>query len=108
MRVHFLDKWEGESFYVKVDGQYMFTRAHTWCASDKVLLEPCLAKQSADDARFGINVCGDPNFPDTLSSHVSFQLAAHTAHTMRVTLGSNLGSNTAASWGVDDLTILVQ
>lgn len=52
-------RWEGESFYVRVGGQYVYSRAHTWCANDKVLVEPCLAKQSASDQRFGINVCGD-------------------------------------------------
>ena len=54
-----LCRWEGETFYVKIDGQYVYTRAHTWCANDKVLVEPCLAKQSPTDLRFGINVCGD-------------------------------------------------
>ncbi len=70
-------------------------------------MEPCLAKQSASDARVGINVCGDPNYPDTLSTLVEFQVA-HSSHKLQVVVGAKLGLNTAASWGIDDFTVSVQ
>jgi hypothetical protein len=51
-RAHFIDRWEGESLFVRVDGAVVYARAHNWCAADKVLVEPCLAQQAPGDTRY--------------------------------------------------------
>jgi hypothetical protein len=48
--------------------------------------------------RYGINVCGDPNYPDTLSTPVVVDLA-HTSHVIKVDcLRGNCTGRAAGGW----------
>lgn len=109
-RFHFIDKWEGQSVFVKVDGQIVWIQRHNWCS--KLLITMCEPKADAGDDGMTINACGDASFPDRLSVPVEVTLA-HTEEALEISFGSNLPVATDnvgpsnASWGVDDLQISI-
>lgn len=95
-RLHMFDNWQGESVFMKTDGQVCWTKAHTWC--DRVFSFTC--------TKYGLDACGQET-PDRLSVPVKVDMA-HTAETLELTFGSTLASGSdacAASWGLDDIEI---
>eukprot|EP00941_MAST-03F_sp_MAST-3F-sp1_P003929 g3929.t1 len=105
-RVHFIDKWEGQSVFMKVDGKIVWIDRHKWCT--KLLMTMCEPKASRSDDGMTISACGQKNFPDRMSVKVVAQLA-HTNNDMEVSFGSNLKENQdLASWGADDIKIFVK
>ena len=92
-RYHFLDKWLGEWGYMKVDDRVVWTETHHHCP--KIWEDLC----------GGISVCGDANFNDRLSAHISITIP-HTDKSFKVAFGSSLkGDACDASYGVDDVMI---
>jgi len=97
-RFHFIDKWQGEYGYMKVNDDVMWIEHHHHCRY-----------RFASSCHKGINVCGDSLYSDTLSSSISITLSHSTSH-VEITFGSSLpraGSPCIASYGVDDVMIYV-
>jgi len=100
-RVHFLDKWEGESVYLKIDGQVVWSERWTWC--DKLLVNLCVPGTAAAPTAT-IDSCGR-EYPDRLSFPLIVTLF-HSGEELELSFGSTLAANTTdASWGVDDLRL---
>lgn len=59
---HFLDKWEGEEGFMKVDGIPVWSDTYQWC--DKVMQWYC--------KKYTINACG-AEFPDRLAVPINFE-----------------------------------
>lgn len=111
-RVHFIDDWQGESVWLKLDGQTVWIKEHKWC--NQLIETMCRPRRDddAEDQGFTLNVCGDPNFPDQLSVQVDGTVT-HSSDELKVTFGSNVregegeDSSRVATWGVDDVRVHV-
>ena len=109
-RFHFIDAWEGESAYLKLDGNIVWAESHRWC--DKLITTICQPRSSEDkeSTALTIDVCGHPDFPDRLSVPIVSSIS-HNEDTIKVSFGSNLDlsdkNRDAVSWGVDDVRIYV-
>lgn len=75
--VHFLDDWQSETAYLKIDGNYVWTQSHSETNSDSKL-----------------NVCGQ-SYPDSKFSVGIDVTIPHTANTLNAVFGSNLASTDA-------------
>ncbi|VTZ68759.1 conserved protein, unknown function [Plasmodium chabaudi chabaudi] len=92
MRIHFFDTWDGDSLFLQVDDQIIWTESHKSNDTTSTLL--------------GIDVCGK-NTPDRLSVPIDAEFE-HSADSMSILLGSTLKKTTdscVTSWGIDDLII---
>jgi predicted RNA binding protein with dsRBD fold (UPF0201 family) len=98
VRVHFFDSWQGESLFIKVNGQVAYTEQHSFCS--KAFSNLC----------HGINVCGDNKYADRMSHLVEF-IYPHSSEStggdsITVEVGSTLKQQPChASWGIDDVAI---
>lgn len=94
---HFLDRWEAESAYLKIDGEYVWSESYQAC--NNLHSDLCMYK--------GIDVCGD-DFPDRMGYPVRF-VAAHTQDTVLIEVSTNLDRDACeVSWGIDDLQIFIK
>lgn len=97
-RYHFLDDWRGETAFAKLDKNYLWT--HTTPASP---------------AAGGINMCGNPAFPEHRFSTPIDVVLSHTEKDVTVSFGLE-GHNDAQaarsacerSYGVDDVMVYVR
>lgn len=95
-RVHFIDKWEGESISLLAHGKPVWSESHDWC--------PLFLKWMCE--KYGIDTCGRST-PDRLSVKAE-AIFAHSSPTLDVAFNSSLPVGTDAcyqSWGVDDVSI---
>jgi len=95
-RLHFIDEWEGESLFLQVNGQTVWSQSHSWC--------PGLFKWKC--TKFGLDSCGR-EMPDRISVKAEAMLE-HSGEDLEVSFASSLppGSDACrASWGVDDVSI---
>mmetsp|Transcript_58864 Transcript_58864/g.164425 ORF Transcript_58864/g.164425 Transcript_58864/m.164425 type:complete len:293 (-) Transcript_58864:109-987(-) len=95
-RVHFIDRWHGESVTLAVDGAPVWSQSHSWCRG--FLKWMC--------KKYGIDTCGRDT-PDRLSVHVDATLR-HSAPTLELAFASSLPPGTDAcdtSWGFDDVSV---
>jgi len=95
-RVHFIDKWEGESVSLLVHGQPVWSESHNWC--------PCFLKWMCE--KYGVDSCGRDT-PDRLSVKAE-AIFAHSGDTLEIGFNSSLPLTTDpcySSWGVDDVSI---
>jgi hypothetical protein len=95
-RVHFLDKWRGDSVEMLTDGQPVWSQSHDWCPG--FLQWKC--------AKYGLDTCGQST-PDRLSVHAEATVQ-HSSPTLELSFASSLPAGTDAcqqSWGVDDISI---
>lgn len=95
-RIHFIDKWEGESISLSVHGEPVWSTSHSWC--------PNFLKWMCE--KYGIDTCGRST-PDRLSVKAE-AIFAHTGADLDVAFNSSLPVGTDAcytSWGVDDVSI---
>lgn len=93
--VHLLDRWEGESAVLEVDGQVVWSATHHHCSS--VFQELCN----------GINVAGDVGVSDALGIAVDLFLP-HTADTATLSFSTGITrSPCEASLAVDDVELLI-
>ncbi|OMJ89222.1 hypothetical protein SteCoe_8608 [Stentor coeruleus] len=94
---HFLDKWEGESAYMKVDGNYVWSESYQACNNLHSSL--CVYK--------GIDVCGD-DFPDRIGYPVKYT-GKHTSESIMMEISTTLDRDPCeASWGIDDVQIFIK
>jgi hypothetical protein len=88
-RVHFLDQWDGEMAFMKVDGQFMWA-------------------DSATSPKQGINICGSSASEARLSVPVDITLT-HSGPSATVSFGSTLqGDPCMHSWAVDDVVLYIR
>lgn len=95
-RVHFIDKWEGESLSLSVHGRPVWSQSHEWC--------PCFLKWMCE--KYGLDTCGRDT-PDRLSVKAE-AVFAHTGPTLDIAFNSSIPVGTDPcyqSWGVDDVSI---
>mmetsp|Transcript_6771 Transcript_6771/g.925 ORF Transcript_6771/g.925 Transcript_6771/m.925 type:complete len:94 (+) Transcript_6771:277-558(+) len=89
---HFIDQWEGEAGFAKIDGKTFWTENYKWCEK----LMPWFCK------KYGIDVCGNDT-PDRLSYQVAYT-GHHNNAELKLNIGSNLNRNPCeVSWGIDDV-----
>jgi len=95
-RVHFIDKWEGQSVSLLAHGQPVWSESHNWC--------PCFLKWMCE--KYGVDSCGRDT-PDRLSVKAE-AIIAHSGATLDLMFNSSLAVGTDPcykSWGVDDVSI---
>lgn len=104
-RIHFFDDWNGEIVYLKANGNIIWSKAHRWCS--KIITTMCTAGDGSNpDGRTPtISICGNPQFPDTLSVPLE-AVISHTGVELELAIGSNVKDG-HASWGVDDVQIYI-
>jgi hypothetical protein len=90
-RYHFLDSWEGESAFLKVDDKY------AWMDS-----------VDSSNSQHGINIAGGAH-PEHKFGHPVDVVIPHSAPSVFLTFGSNLDEHACdESFGVDDVMISIQ
>merc|ERR1712098_167796 len=77
-RVNFIDNWDDDQMFMKLDGEYVWTEQYSWCTQMFTLM--CSS---------GHNACGKPEFPDRLSRFVQVTLP-HTGPTLTVEFGTTI------------------
>lgn len=95
-RVHFIDKWEGDSVSLLVHGKPVWSESHNWC--------PCFLKWMCE--KYGVDSCGRDT-PDRLSVKVEAAFP-HSGPTLDLAFNSSLAVGTDPcyqSWGVDDVSV---
>ncbi|GAB5359916.1 hypothetical protein AAMO2058_000583200 [Amorphochlora amoebiformis] len=91
-RVHFFDRWVGETLYLKVNGNVVWTKSHKHCT--KVFVDMCR----------GLNTCGNEKYADTLSYNLEVVVPHVGKVSADIEFGSTLQGNPCeASWGIDDV-----
>jgi hypothetical protein len=94
---HFIDKWEGESAYMKIDGRSVWAQAYS----------ACIRLHSSTCQLYGVNVCGG-DYPDRISYPVEFT-GKHSESSISLEFGSNIEKDPCeASWGIDDVEIYIR
>lgn len=85
---HLLDDWQGETAFLKVDGNIVRTSAY-----------------DAVNSGGGVDSAGNPSFPDRLAELVDI-IVPHTAGTASIEFGSNLTIDSCdASLAIDNILI---
>merc|ERR1711998_284717 len=88
LNYHFIDAWEGETAYAKVDHMYVWTDSY-----------------DHNTAKAGINVCGAPAAEAKFAVPIDVVIP-HNATSVTVTFGATLDQSPfEQSWGVDDIMI---
>merc|ERR1711871_1743296 len=91
LNYHFIDAWEGETAYAKVDHMYVWTDSY-----------------DHNTAKAGINVCGAPAAEAKFAVPIDVVIP-HNATSVTVTFGSTLDQSPfEQSWGVDDIMIFLR
>ena len=94
---HFIDKWEGESAYLKLDNNYIWSESYTAC--NNLRTSTCQS--------IGVNVCGG-DFPDRVGYHLSYS-GPHNSSSAYLEFSSTLTRDSCeVSWGLDDLEIYIR
>lgn len=89
--VHFVDDWQGETAWLKVDNNYVWT-------------------ESLDQKTAGaqLNVCGKSQFPESKFSSVVDITLEHTGNNLHVQFGANLEHGSEAFFGISNLQLYVR
>jgi len=89
--VHFIDDWQGETAYMKIDDQVVWTDSHDQRAS-----------------RGQFHVCGSPSYPESKFSVPIDVTFPHIGDKLKISFGSTLGKEAMASFGVSSLTVSIR
>jgi hypothetical protein len=91
-RFHFIDSWDGESAYAKVNGEVVWLDAHS----------------SSAPTTGGISLCGGSAADSKMGTLIDVAVP-HTGDSLTLAFGSTLDQNSCEeSWGVDDIEIFVR
>ena len=127
-RVHFLDMWVGDLFFMKAAGGVVrWSKAHWFCTST-----PEKSCQPGAISSGALDVCLDPNFSDTMSVPIDVEFE-HMGSSMDIGFEGHLTNgqscqsasdckesgfdcnqgtgqcvNQKATWGVDDIRVYVK
>ncbi|CAG9314319.1 unnamed protein product [Blepharisma stoltei] len=95
--VNFLDRWEGESVYMKLDSNIVWNESYQACNN----LHSTLCQYK------GIDSCGD-DYPDRIGHPVTYS-GVHSADSVTLEFSSTLDRDSCeVSWGIDDLEIYIR
>ena len=102
---HFLDHWNDQVAYLKVNGKMVWQKGHTMCGSLSVIPDFDQGCQTK-----GVNACGGSGV-DRMGERVVYQME-YFSNKIELTWGATLeaaggAAQSDASWGVDDLEISV-
>ena len=91
---HFIDKWEKQQAYLKIDKAIKWTESYHWC--DGLYQSTCMVT--------GVDTCGN-SYPDKMGNLVSYS-GQHTSQALNFTVGTNFDfEECAATWGIDNVEI---
>lgn len=97
LNFHFIDKWEGQQAWLKVDDIYLWSETHTWCETE--FYSTC-AKQ-------GLDTCLE-SYPDKMGVFLTFSIK-HTGQQVKITVGTNIPKDKCdLHWGIDNVEILLR
>lgn len=88
--VHYIDDWQGETAFLKVNGEYIWASSHQVHGSN------------------GLNLCGGVDYPEERFSvplDVIFSLAGDSLEEVKVEIGSNVSPSAQAHFGLSSLEI---
>lgn len=86
--VHFVDDWQGDTAYLKVNGEYVWTFSH-----------------DQRNSKGAINLCGSATFPESRFSVPIDVALPHTGSALRVEFGSTLEVGAPAHLGLSSLSL---
>jgi len=86
--VHFIDDWQGETAYMKVNNHVVWTDSHDQRAS-----------------RGQFNVCGNKHYPESRFSVPLDITLPHTGSKLKISFGSTLDKTAIAQFGMSSLTL---
>eukprot|EP00743_Colponemidia_sp_Colp-15_P000323 GILK01000374.1.p1 GENE.GILK01000374.1~~GILK01000374.1.p1 ORF type:complete len:295 (-),score=33.87 GILK01000374.1:88-972(-) len=93
-KYHFIDSWEGEAAYAKIDNAYVWIEHHHHAPTGK---------------QQGIHMCGDGQYKETRWGVPIDTVVSHTGSSVTVAFGALLDEHPCnESFGVDDVTIYVK
>jgi hypothetical protein len=98
-RYSFVDNWDDDTGYMKIDNQVVWTEEYTWCPQFFTFVCPK-----------GHNACGSEFYPDKLSRLISV-VVPHSADTITLAFGSTIPgelSPTEVSYGISGVSIEVR
>lgn len=88
---HFIDDWQGETAFLKVNDHYVWTDSHELRNGAKA-----------------INLCGSPLYPESRFS-VTIDVSFHsTAESFTLAFGSNMESGSQAQLGVSSVAVYIR
>lgn len=94
---HFIDNWKGESAYMKVDGEYVWSESFESCSNLRASV--CQSE--------GINVCGD-DYPDRMGHFIRYA-GSHSDDEVTLEFSSTLSRDSCeVSWGIDNIEIYIR
>lgn len=94
-RVHIFDSWAGDTLYLKVHDDILWTHHHKTC--DRIFGSHCS----------GINLCGREDFSDELGVLVDV-VFAHSGSELKLHFDTTLSNTTdscVTSWAIDDVEV---
>jgi hypothetical protein len=90
-RFHFIDSWDGESAYAKIDDEVVWLDSHNSATKTN-----------------GVSLCGSKH-PDSKMGSLIDVSFPHTTSSVRLTFGATLdGDSCEESWAVDDIAVYVR
>jgi hypothetical protein len=99
MNFHFLDKWQGNSAYLQIDGKFVWVETYNAISN--------FISNSRENN--GLNACGD-SYSDRLAYPVKY-VGKHSNASLNIQVFTNLDSSTdpcEVSWGIDDIQIYIK
>lgn len=94
LNFHFLDKWEGEQAWVKVDDFVVWVKSRNWCSG--IFANDCMTK--------GVDVCAN-SYPDLVGENVDVTVF-HQKKSLKIEVGSTLKANDcSATWAIDNIIV---
>jgi len=95
---YFIDNWDDDTGWMKIDGAWAWTEEYTWCRQTFLML--CTK---------GKSICGKEEYPDKIGRMID-AAALHTADAVTVTFGTTFDYADAceASYGVNAVTIWIR
>lgn len=88
---HFVDDWQGETGFAKIDDFYVFTETHD---------------QSNSAGK--LNVCGSDAFPESRFAVPVDVVVPHRENKVKISFGSTLQGSSEAFWGISSVALYVR
>lgn len=104
---HFIDRWSGETGFMRADVGRDGSLVYVWTARHA---EGLPGGHGAGQTSANLNLCGTQTVPDSKFAQPITLLLPHTSDTLRLAFGSTLKDiqATDASWGVSSIAISVK
>ena len=97
LNFHFIDKWEGQQAWLKINDIYVWSDTHFWCETD--FFNNCIKK--------GVDTCLQ-SIPDKMGVFLTSTIL-HTGQQVKITVGTSIPQNKCdLHWGIDNVEILLR